>query len=268
MQEARCRTKRQVIPKVSAVLSILIMLLLSVTVTLAQGSYDLSWHVIAGGGGQMQSASHTLMSTIGQPVVGTMQSSNHNLCSGFWCRTIAEYRIYLPLVVKNYPQLIFADDFNTGTLTGWTSSGGTWTNPGSYLQGVYLSDTAWNMKAISGTNIVYEGKVNLLSGNAVGLVFRSSASGTSSYAAILDTTQGFKISRYSPHRILVSYPMTVSYNHWYTIKVVADGDTLEAYLDGVKRLSTTDTRYSSGQLGVMLHQGVTLYDDLQAWALP
>jgi hypothetical protein len=268
MQDARCRIKCQVIPKVGAIFPILTSLLLLTSIVLAQGSLDLSWHVVAGGGGQMQSAGHTLMGTIGQPSAGTMSGSSSTLCSGFWCGAIAEYRIYLPLTAKNYPPLIFSDDFNDGTLTGWTSSGGTWTNLGSYMQGVYLSDTAWNMKAVTGTNVVYEGKVNLLSGYAVGLVFRSSANGTSSYAAILDTVQGFKISRYSPHQILVSYPMTVQYNHWYTIQIVADGSTLEAYLDGVKRLTATDTTYAGGQLGVMLHRATAAYDDLQAWATP
>ena len=180
---------------------------------------------------------------------------------------MTEYRAYLPAILRNYvpPTLIFADDFNTGALTGWTPGSGTWTNPGSTMQGVYASDTAWSMKSASGSNVIYEGKVNLLSGSAVGLVFRSSANGASSYAAILDTVQGFKISRYSPHTILVSYPMTVQTNHWYTIRVVASGSTLEAYLDGVKRLTATDTTYTGGQLGVMLHQATATYDDLQAW---
>jgi len=236
--------------------------------TLAQSGYDLAWHVIGGGGGRMTSTSHTLMGTVGQPFVGTMTvGSSSALCSGFWCGAIAGYRIYLPLVMKNYPPLIFADDFNNGTLTGWTPSSGTWTNPGSYMRGEYASGTVWNMKSASGTNVVYEGKVNLLSGYAVGLTFRSSADGTSSYAVILDTVQGFKISRYSPHQILVSYPMTVQYNHWYTIKIVASGSTLEAYLDGVKRLTATDTTYTGGQLGVMLHRATATYDDLHAWEM-
>jgi levanbiose-producing levanase len=115
---------------------------------------------------------------------------------------------------------------------------------------------------------VYEGKVMLLSGYAVGLVFRSSADGASSYAVILDTVQGFKISSYSPHTKLDSYPVAVEYNHWYTIKVVVDGDTIEAYLDGVKRLTATDSQYAGGQFGVLLHQGVAAYDNLAAWGLP
>jgi hypothetical protein len=271
MQDAGCRIKRKVILKVCEVLSILTALLLLAAVALAQGSYDLSWHVIAEGGGQMQSAGYTLMGTIGQPAAGMLQSSSHSLCSGFWCGTVAEYRIYLPLTLKAYASQtpIFADDFNDGTLTGWTPGDGTWTNPGSYMRGEYALGGAWNMRSDSGSNIVYEGKVNLLSGNAVGLVFRSSTDGSSSYDVILDAVDNvFKISKRPPYQILASYSMTVQRNHEYQIKVVATGNTIEAYLDGTQRLTVTDTMYSTGQLGVMVFQATATYDDLEAWATP
>lgn len=79
------------------------VLLASASVALAQisANYDLSWHVIAGGGGQMQSVGHTAMGTIGQPLVGSMTSGSHALCSGFWCGILPGYRIYLPLVLRN-----------------------------------------------------------------------------------------------------------------------------------------------------------------------
>lgn len=64
------------------------------------GIYDLSWHVIAGGGGKMESAQYTLYGTAGQPATGQMASSGHTLCSGFWCGVEAEYRVYLPLVLR------------------------------------------------------------------------------------------------------------------------------------------------------------------------
>jgi hypothetical protein len=75
-------------------------------VVLAQilNSYDLSWHMIAGGGGRMVGAQHTLQSTIGQPVIGSVAGSDHTLCSGFWCGVPEEeYRVYLPLVLRNAP---------------------------------------------------------------------------------------------------------------------------------------------------------------------
>jgi len=65
-------------------------------------NYDLAWHVVAGGGGQMTSSGHTLVGTVGQPLTGSMLSSGHTLCSGFWCGGAAvQYRVYLPVVLRN-----------------------------------------------------------------------------------------------------------------------------------------------------------------------
>jgi len=64
-------------------------------------NYDLSWHVIAGGGEQMNSTGRTMVGTIGQPLVGAMAAGGgHSLCSGFWCRGEVEYKVYLPLVLR------------------------------------------------------------------------------------------------------------------------------------------------------------------------
>jgi hypothetical protein len=81
------------------------VLLASASVALAQASsnYDLSWHIIASGGGQMGGSGHTIAGTIGQPVVGTMGGSGHALCSGFWCFGTVEHRVYLPLVLRDAP---------------------------------------------------------------------------------------------------------------------------------------------------------------------
>jgi hypothetical protein len=72
-------------------------------VVLAQvlANYDLSWHVIAGGGGRMGSGQYTLQGTAGQPVIGPAAGSGHTLCSGFWCGMEVEYRVYLPLVLRD-----------------------------------------------------------------------------------------------------------------------------------------------------------------------
>jgi len=61
--------------------------------------------------------------------------------------------------------------------------------------------------------------------------------------------------------------MTVQRNHEYQIKVVANGSTIEACLDGTKRLTVTDATYSTGQLGVMLFLATATYDDLHAWEM-
>jgi hypothetical protein len=237
-------------------------------------NYDLSRYVIAGGGGRMESAGgHTLLGTAGQALIGTMNTAGgHALCSGFWCGKIAQYRVYLPLAVRNFHAssgLMFSENFNDGTLTGWTSNHGTWTNPGTYMRGEYATGNAWNIHSSTGGDMVYTGTVNLLGGNAVGLVFRSSADGASSYDVILDAVDNaLKVSKRQPYQVLASYPMTVQRNHPYTIKVVASGSTIEAYLDGVKRLTVADGSYASGNLGVMLFCATATYDDLEARGLP
>jgi len=257
------------------VLAALLLLALALPV-LAQVSsnYDLSWHVIAGGGGRMESTGgHALVGTAGQALVGTMQTAGgHALCSGFWCGKMAQYRVFLPLAVRNFHAssgLSFSENFNDGTLTGWTSRNGTWTNPGTYMRGEYATGNAWNVHSSTGGNLVYTGTVNLLGGNAVGLVFRSSADGVSSYDAILDAVDNaLKISKRQPYQVLASYPMAVQRNRPYTIKVVASGSTIEAYLDGVKRLTVADSTYASGHLGVILFCATAAYDDLEAQGLP
>jgi hypothetical protein len=184
--------------------------------------------------------------------------------------------VYLPAVFRGYTAstgptatLILDDDFNDGTLTGWTPNYGTWTNPGDHMRGEYATGNAWNIHSATGSDIIYEGTVTLESGNAVGLVFRSSADGTSSYDVILDAVDDvFKISKRAPYEILASYTVTVQYNQPYTIKVVASGSTIDAYLDGVQRLAVTDGTYGSGHLGVMLFLATATYDDLRAWEVP
>ncbi len=80
-------------------------LLLAVPV-LAQvsASFDLSWHVIAGGGGSSSGAGHTLTGSVGQPWAGSMVGGGQRLCSGFWCGGAAaqSYRVYLPLALRNH----------------------------------------------------------------------------------------------------------------------------------------------------------------------
>jgi hypothetical protein len=78
--------------------------LLLAGVALANGTPAVDWYVIGGGGGHVESGDgvYALDGTIGQAVVGTATDTGYELCSGFWCGVAVEYRIYLPIVLKNY----------------------------------------------------------------------------------------------------------------------------------------------------------------------
>lgn len=238
-------------------------------------NYDLSWHAITAGGGRIESpAGHALLGNAGQVPVGTtLAAGGHRLCSGFWCAVGQKHRIFLPTILRGYSSststLIFSDNFDHGTLAGWTPNRGTWTNPGTYMRGQYGLANAWNMHSSTGSNLVYSGMVNILSGPGGGLVFRASADGTSSYDLILDTVDDvLKLSKRPPYQVLATYPLAVQYNHPYALKVVANGSTLDGYLDGAKVLSVTDSTYTDGHLGVILFLTTATYDDLEAWRFP
>jgi hypothetical protein len=78
-----------------------LLALASIAFAQVSSNYDLSWHVIGGGGGQMDSTGHSLQGTLGQPATGLMTSSGHTLCSGFWCEGSEEFEVYLPLVLSS-----------------------------------------------------------------------------------------------------------------------------------------------------------------------
>jgi hypothetical protein len=85
------------------VLAALLCLLLLAELALASGSYSINWWVVGGGGGPISGGGYAINSTIGQPVVGVASDTGYELCSGFWCGAAVGYKIYLPIVLKNYP---------------------------------------------------------------------------------------------------------------------------------------------------------------------
>ena len=50
----------------------------------SSASFDLSWNVLGGGGGESESASFAAGSTIGQPLAGSSESASFQLDAGFW----------------------------------------------------------------------------------------------------------------------------------------------------------------------------------------
>jgi len=66
--------------------------------------YDLSWWTVDGGGGASGSgAGYSLAGMVGQPDAGVLSGPGYTLTGGFWQGAAGIYRVYLPLVVRNYP---------------------------------------------------------------------------------------------------------------------------------------------------------------------
>jgi hypothetical protein len=98
----------------AAALLVMLVLVLSlteglVTGVLAQGMPALSivegpsigWWVVAGGGGESTAAGEVAMnSTLGQPIIGPAGGDSVSLGAGYWYGAVVEYRIYLPLILR------------------------------------------------------------------------------------------------------------------------------------------------------------------------
>ena len=89
----------------------LLALCLVLTAAVAWGqssaSFDLSWHVISGGGGPLPSTVLTLNGTLGQWAASPPYSSGDHcvVSAGYWfAGGLTIPRLYLPLVLKSFPQ--------------------------------------------------------------------------------------------------------------------------------------------------------------------
>ena len=65
--------------------------------------YELAWWTVDGGGYTWSTGgAYALGGTVGQPDAGVLQGGDYTLAGGFWGGAAAQYRVYLPLVLRNY----------------------------------------------------------------------------------------------------------------------------------------------------------------------
>jgi len=83
-------------------LAALLSLLASVARAQSGGGYDLTWSTVDGGGATWsEGGGYSLGGTVGQPDAGVLSGGGYTLAGGFWAGGAAQYRIYLPLVLRN-----------------------------------------------------------------------------------------------------------------------------------------------------------------------
>jgi hypothetical protein len=78
----------------------ILFLLASVALADSGGDYDIPWWTV-NGGGRLSGGRYILQGAAGQPEAGVLTGGNYTMAGGFWPGAAAEYRIYLPLVLRN-----------------------------------------------------------------------------------------------------------------------------------------------------------------------
>ncbi|HEY0828866.1 MAG TPA: hypothetical protein VGE40_12275 [Bacilli bacterium] len=152
-------------------------------------------------------------------------------------------------------------NFDTNSLAGYTSNGGTWSASGGKAKVTSTGD-AWNIAVDTVGNHSVSADVKLVSGNAAGVSIRTNSTGANGYDLILDRVDGLLKLVKRPYAVLASTPVNVSLQRTYNLELLAHGSTLEGYLNGVKVLEKWDTTYTSGQHGLFAYNSTSEYDNV------
>ena len=96
----------KVLTRLSFVLIVMTVLLVgSLSIAQAQRDtgYTLDWWTVDGGGQTEPGGSgYTLSGTIGQPDADSLSGGGYTLSGGFWSGGAVQYKIYLPVVLRNH----------------------------------------------------------------------------------------------------------------------------------------------------------------------
>ncbi|MCX6024722.1 MAG: hypothetical protein NTY23_00410 [Chloroflexi bacterium] len=90
----------------SALGVVLLLLIVAANVSaMSSTNYRLDWltPLTSGGGGEASSASYSANVTVGQTAIGEASSASYGTGLGFWYGLLDWFRVYLPLVLRNYP---------------------------------------------------------------------------------------------------------------------------------------------------------------------
>jgi len=93
------------VPRAALLVALLFCpVLASLALAQSSTSFDLSWHVLGGGGHGMSSATYAMEGTFGQVMVEEAESEHYGLAGGFWDPRLGEqHMVYLPLVLRVQP---------------------------------------------------------------------------------------------------------------------------------------------------------------------
>ncbi|HEY2673335.1 MAG TPA: family 16 glycoside hydrolase, partial [Rugosimonospora sp.] len=154
---------------------------------------------------------------------------------------------------------LFTADFENGSTSGWSKSGGTWSivTDGSQAldQSSATTDRAREFAgSTSWTNYSVQASVKATSFGSGGVVALASrvSSATKMYRLALTGSNQVQLQSMdgSTVSVLASRSQTVSTNTWYTLRIDASGGTISGYINGTRVGTVSNSDYGSGQIGL------------------
>lgn len=163
---------------------------------------------------------------------------------------------------------LFEDDFS-GSLTGWTTAGGTWEISSNELS--QTDSSGETTEAVTGNadwrDYSVEAALKVTtsgSDNAVRLLFRYNDTDNFYHFTINPGTDMLEIGKCEGGTFssLTSKSFTTEVNTWYTAKVYACGANIAASVDERLELTVEDYTFSQGKAGFGTRYTAAMFDDI------
>jgi hypothetical protein len=195
------------------------------------------------------------------------------ISSGLLC-VVAVAAFYFTFTSSAQSTTLFSDNFEDGNSNGWSTSSGTWTVVTDGSRVFRQSGTSADSRARAGstgstpwTNYSVQARVKPIAFNGanryVGLIARATNSNHFYYLALQNGNQLVLAKRDGDtSTTLSSKSFTVTTGTFYTLRIVAQGSSLTAFVNGTQQLTATDTQFSSGAIGVASFFASGSFDDV------
>ncbi|PWW02398.1 PelA/Pel-15E family pectate lyase [Paenibacillus cellulosilyticus] len=166
---------------------------------------------------------------------------------------------------------LFSDNFEDGNTTGWTSTRGTWALTTSAISGTYSlnqTDTVNEGRISAGTstwgNYSVSADINVSNYNSARVMLCGRFTDANNYYAVSlynGVTLEIRKKVSGTSTTLVSKSLTVATGTNHNVKLEMSGSTLNAYVDGTLQLTTTDSTFTTGVIGLITQGSAAKFDN-------
>lgn len=167
---------------------------------------------------------------------------------------------------------LFSDNFDDGNTIGWTSLQGTWATTTSAISGAYSlnqTNTTTEGRIYAGTltwsNYSVSADINVSDFKSARVMLCGRfQDGNNYYAASLYNGNTLEIRKKisASSTTLVTKSFTLSTGTTYNVKFEMSGSTLKLYVNGTLQLTTTDTSFATGNIGLITQKNTAKFDNI------
>ncbi|GAA2365366.1 pectate lyase [Dactylosporangium salmoneum] len=166
---------------------------------------------------------------------------------------------------------LFSADFESGSTSDWSKSGGTWSVVTDGSKAFDQSDSGTDRArqfagSTSWTNYSVQARVKATSfansGSVVALAARASGATQMYRLALTSGAVRLQYMNGSSVTDLATLSRTVSTGTWYTLKLSVSGSTISGSIDGTSVGSATSTAVTAGRIGLFTGYASGRFDDV------